>query len=155
MPLRKIKQYLDQQDVKYVSILHSSAYTAQEIAAKAHIPGKDLAKTVILKLDGEMAMAVLPASYRVDFERCKSATGAKKVELASEEEFKYTFGDCEVGAMPPFGNLYDMDVYVAKPLTGDESIAFNACSHHELIKMDYKDFEKLVKPKVVDIATPA
>lgn len=147
MPSKKLKAFLDENKVKYISIQHSSAYTAQEIAAIAHIPGKDLAKTVIIKIDGKMAMAVLPASYKVSFDNLKSALGVNEVRLAYEQEFMDKFPDCEVGAMPPFGNIYGMDVYVAESLAEDEEIAFNACNHTELIKMSFSDFEKLVKPK--------
>jgi len=149
MPVQKLKDFLDQHDVKYVTISHSKAYTAQAVAASAHIPGKEMAKTVIVKVDGRMAMAILPASYRVDFKLLKKAIGADKVELAKEEEFKFIFPKCEVGAMPPFGNLWDMDVYVAESLTDDEMIAFNAGSHTELIKLGFKDFMELVKPRIV------
>jgi len=147
MPSKKLKEFLDENKIKYVTIKHSSAFTAQEIAAIAHIPGKDLAKTVIIKIDGKMAMAVLPASYKVSFEELKEFFGLSEVRLAYEQEFIDKFPDCEVGAMPPFGNLYGMDVYVAESLAEDEEIAFNACSHTELIKMNFSDFEKLVKPK--------
>ncbi|MBK9098779.1 MAG: YbaK/EbsC family protein [bacterium] len=147
MPSKKLKAFLDENKVKYISIQHSSAYTAQEIAAIAHIPGKDLAKTVIIKIDGKMAMAVLPASYKVSFDNLKSSLGVNEVRLAYEQEFMDKFPDCEVGAMPPFGNIYGMDVYVAETLAEDEEIAFNACNHTELIKMSFSDFEKLVKPK--------
>ena len=102
---------------------------------------------MIVKIDGKLAMAVLPASYKVSFEQLKSELAADKVRLAYEQEFMDKFPDCEVGAMPPFGNLYGMDVYVAESLTEEEEIAFNACSHTELIKLKYKDFDKLVKPK--------
>ena len=149
MPARKLKQFLDSHNIKYVSIKHSEAYTAQEIAASAHIPGKELAKTVIVKIDGNMAMAVLPAGYKVEFELLKEAAKANKVELASEKEFKDVFPDCEIGAMPPFGNLYGLEVFVEKTLAGDKEIAFNAGSHIELIKLAYKDFENLVNPKVL------
>ena len=149
MPLGRLKEYLDKNNIKYVIIQHSIAYTTPEIAALAHIPGKELAKTVIIKIDGKMAMAVLPASYRVDFDSLKKALGAKKIEMATEKEFENIFSDCETGAMPPFGNLYDMDVYVAESLTEDNEITFNACSHRELIKLAYKDFENLVSPKTV------
>jgi Ala-tRNA(Pro) deacylase len=152
MPVNKLKDFLDSQDVKYVTITHSPAYTAQQIAASAHIPGKELAKTVVVKIDGKLAMAVLPASYKVDFDLLKEAAGAESVELAGEVEFKETFPGCEVGAMPPFGNLYGLDVYVAESLAEDDEIAFNACSHTELIKLSYADFEKLVKPKIVKMS---
>jgi Ala-tRNA(Pro) deacylase len=147
MPLTKIKEFLDGHNIKYTIIKHSSAYTAQEIAASAHISGKELAKTVMIKFDGKMAMAVLPASYKISFDDLKEVLGVEKVRLAYEQEFIDKFPDCEVGAMPPFGNLYGLEVYVAESLAEDEEIAFNACSHTELIRMKYDDFEKLAKPK--------
>ncbi len=149
MPINKLKAFLDEHRVKYVSITHSRAYTAQEIAASAHIPGKELAKTVMVRLDDDLAMAVLPASYQVDFDLLKGATGARKVELATEDEFKDLFPECELGAMPPFGNLYGMDVFVASTLAEDEEIAFNAGTHTELIRMAYPDFVRLVEPVVL------
>ena len=149
MPVKRLKEFLDSHNMKYVTISHSRAFTAQETATSAHIPGKELAKTVMVKTDGKMAMAVLPASYKVDFDLLKKATGSGKIEIADEEEFKGLFPGCEVGAMPPFGNLYGMDVFVAKSLTEDEEIAFNAGSHRELVRMAYKDFEGLVKPRVM------
>ena len=152
MPVRKLREFLDSQQVKYVTIKHSPAYTAQEIAASAHVRGKELAKTVIVTLDGQMAMAVLPASRKVGFDLLGQATGAESVQLASEQAFRDMFPGCEVGAMPPFGNLYGMDVYASKLLAEDEEIAFNAGSHTELIRLAYKDFERLVKPKVAHIA---
>ena len=150
MPAKKLKDFLDAKKAKYVAVTHAPAYTAQEIAALTHIPGKNLAKTVVVKLDGKMAMAVLPASRAVDFELLKKASGAAKAELASEDEFRDIFPECELGAMPPFGNLYDMPVYVDERLSEDEAIAFNAGSHKELFRMTYKDFEALVKPTVAD-----
>jgi Ala-tRNA(Pro) deacylase len=155
MPSKKLKTFLDENKVKYISVQHSSAYTAQEIAAIAHIPGKDLAKTVIIKIDGKMAMAVLPASYKVSFDSLKDTLGVKEVRLAYEQEFIDKFPDCEVGAMPPFGNIYGMDVFVAESLAEDEEIAFNACSHTELIKMSFSDFEKLAKPKRIKFSVPS
>ena len=149
MPINRLKEYLDDHNVEYITISHSRAFTAQTIAAKSHIPGKELAKSVIVIMDGKMVMAVLPASYRVDFPQLKIALGADKVDLAQEYEFKNKFPDCEVGAMPPFGNLYGIDVFVAKSLAESEEIAFNACTHSLLIKMRYEDFDKLVKPKIL------
>ena len=149
MPIEKLKAYLDSENIKYMIIRHSVAYTAPEIAALAHIPGKELAKTVIIKVDGELAMAVLPASFRIDFDSLKNVLHNKNVEIASEAEFENQFSDCEIGAMPPFGNLYNMDVYVAESLAEDNEITFNACSHRELIKMAYKDFENLVQPNIL------
>ena len=149
MPVQKLKEFLDSHNIKYVVISHSRAFTAQETAASAHVPAKELAKTVMVKMNGKMAMAVLPASCKVDFDLLKKDTGAATIEIANEKEFKDLFPDCEIGAMPPFGNLYGMDVFVAESLTEDKEIAFNAGSHRELVKMTYKDFEKLVKPKVI------
>jgi len=153
MPVRKLKEFLDSQNVKYVVISHSRAVTSQEVAASAHISGKEMAKTVMVKLDGKMAMAVLPASSRVNLDLLREASGAKQVDLAAELEFRELFPECEPGAMPPFGNLYGMPVFVSESLTKDEEIAFNAGSHTELIKLSYKDFEKLVKPKVAKLST--
>jgi Ala-tRNA(Pro) deacylase len=152
MPVRKVKELLDVENIKYVTVSHSVAYTAQEIAARAHVSGKNLAKTVMVKIDGKMAMAVLPSTYKVDFDLLAEAAGAKHVELATEAEFKDMFPDCDVGAMPPFGNLYGLDVFVAKTLAEDDEIAFNAGTHTELIKLPYAEYERLVKPKVVTIS---
>jgi Ala-tRNA(Pro) deacylase len=148
MPLKKLKDYLDSQKVKYESVAHYETYTSQETAQSAHISGWELAKTVMVKIGGKMAMAVLPASQKIDFALLKTAVGAT-VELATEQEFTDMFPDCEVGAMPPFGNLYGLQVYVAESLTRDKEIAFNAGSHIELIKLSYKDFSMLVKPTVI------
>ncbi len=148
MPVKKLKELLEKENVKYVSIYHSPTYTAQEIAASAHIPGKELAKTVILKLDGKMAMAVLPASYQVNFDLIKELSGASQVHLATENEFKNAFPDCDSGAMPPFGNLYGMAVFLDESLTRDQEIAFNAGSHRELIKLSYREYERLANPRI-------
>jgi Ala-tRNA(Pro) deacylase len=148
MPAGKLKEFLDSKRVKYVVISHAPAYTAQEIAALTHIPGKELAKTVIVKIDGKLAMAVVSASYVVEFERLKAAASASEAKLASEDEFKSRFPECEVGAMPPFGTLYDMPVWVDRVLAEDDEIAFNAGSHKELFRMAYKDFAELVAPKL-------
>ena len=152
MPITKLRKFLDQNKVKYTIISHSEAYSAQEVAASAHIPGREMAKTVMVKMDGKMSMVVLPASYRIDFDLLKKASGAKNVELASESEFKEIFPECDLGAMPPFGNLYGMEVYSAEKLTEDKEIAFNAGSYTELIRLSYGDFEKLVKPKVLKLS---
>lgn len=148
MPAKKLKSFLDENGVKYVTIKHSNAYTSQEIAASTHVSGKEFAKTVMIKIGEKMAMAVLPASYQVDFTLLQKIFERQKVALATEAEFKYFFPDCELGAMPPFGNLYDLEVYVAETLADDEMIAFNAGTHTEMIKMKYKDFERLVQPRV-------
>jgi len=148
MPVQKLKAYLDVANVRYVTVRHSSAFTAQQIAASAHVSGKEFAKTVMIKIDGDMAMAVLPAAYHIDFDSLREIFGTKNVTLASEPEFKDRFPDCDVGAMPPFGNLYGMDVFVAETLTKNKEIAFNAGSFTELIRLSYADYERLVKPRI-------
>jgi len=152
MPVETLKRFLDDHHVRYVTIRHSPAYTAQEIAASAHIPGQELAKTVILEIDGALAMAVLPASEHVEIGIFSGLIGANHVALASESRFAERFPDCEPGAMPPFGNLYGMRVFVAKDLTKDDVIAFNAGTHTELIQLAFEDYLRLVEPEVVDFA---
>jgi Ala-tRNA(Pro) deacylase len=152
MPVNRLKSYLDEQKIKYITINHSLAYTAQEIAAAAHIHGRELAKTLIVKLDGKMAMAIVPANCKLDLKQLQKASGAREAELADEKEFQDLFPNCAVGAMPPFGNLYSMAVYADQSLKEDERIAFNACSHTELIQLAFEDFERLVKPEIAPIA---
>jgi Ala-tRNA(Pro) deacylase len=153
MPVKKLKQFLDENQVKYVSIVHSRAYTAQEVAESAHLSGRYMAKVVIVDLDGLLAMAVLPADRKVVLGDLRDMTGAGYVRFALEKDFKARFPDCEIGAMPPFGNLYGMEVFAAEALAENEEIAFNAGSHEEIIKMAYDDFERLVKPKVLNFTT--
>jgi Ala-tRNA(Pro) deacylase len=152
MPVRKLREFLDAQQIKYVTIQHSPAYTAQEVAASAHVRGIELAKTVMVTLDGRMAMVVLPASRKIGFDLLREVAAVGNAQLASEQAFCDMFPGCEVGAMPPFGNLYDMDVYVSPLLAADKEIVFNAGSHTELIRMAYEDFVRLVKPKVARVA---
>ena len=149
MPARKLKDFLDRHKVKYVVIQHSTAYSSSEIAASAHVKGKTLAKTVIVRVDGTDTMAVLPSSYHVNLEKLRIATRSGSAVLSAEGEFAKEFPGCDEGAMPPFGNLYGMPVYVDPSLAEDEQIAFNACTHTELIQMAYKDFVELVKPTVI------
>jgi Ala-tRNA(Pro) deacylase len=151
MPVKKLKDFLDGHGTKYITIRHSRAYTAQETAQSAHIPGRKLAKTVMVKVDGKMAMVVVRGPDHVNLGDLKRAIGAAKVELATEAEFKRLFPDCEIGAMPPFGNLYDMEVFASSKLAEDDEIAFNAGSHTELIQLAYADFARLVSPKVVNL----
>ncbi len=149
MPVKKLREFLDSKSIPYKAISHAVAYTATEIATLTHISNKELAKTVIVKIDGTLAMAVLPASYDVDVSALRAATGARSVTLAKESEFEDRFPECEIGAMPPFGNLYGMPVYVDESLTKDKDIAFNAGSHDELLQVSYDDFAWLVKPTVL------
>jgi Ala-tRNA(Pro) deacylase len=153
MPARKLKEFLDSRGVKYVSVQHSPAFTAQEIAASAHVSGRDFAKTIIVKIEGTMAMIVLPANRKLVLSDLREMLETEHVKLAGEDEFKDAFPDCELGAMPPFGNLYGMPVYVASSLTTEPEIAFNAGSHTEIIKVAYRDFEQLVSPKTIDFVT--
>lgn len=153
MPVDKLKTFLDEHHIKYVAITHSRSYTAQEVADSAHIAGKELAKTVIVKVGDRLAMAVLPAPDMVSIERLRAVTGTRDIEIATENEFSGIFPNCEVGAMPPFGNLWDMDVFVDQRLREDERIAFNAGTHTELVQLAYSDFERLVRPTVAHIST--
>jgi Ala-tRNA(Pro) deacylase len=153
MSLSKLRQFLDSYFIKYVVISHSVAYTAGGIAALTHIPGKEVAKTVIVKIDDALGMAVVSASQHVDLELLKAATNAKSVRLAAEDEFKDRFPDCETGAMPPFGNLYGMSVFADETLSRDKEIVFNAGSHRELVRLAWEDFERLVQPKLMKLAT--
>ena|ERR1700730_3472817 len=152
MPIKKLQEFLDGHHIKYVVISHSVAYTAQGVAALTHISGKELAKTVIVKIDGALAMALLPASLHIDLSQLRSAASAKNVALASEEEFKERSPDCETGAMPPFGNLYDMPVFADESLARDKEVAFNAGSHRKLVRLAREDFVSLVEPKIVRFA---
>jgi len=149
MACDRLMEYLDEESVRYVLMKHSPAFTAQEVAAAAHIPGQEVAKVVVVKLDGSMALVVLPAPEMIRMDRLRDEVGAEVVELASEEEFRDQFPDCEVGAMPPFGNLFDMRTFVEESLTRDDEIAFNAGTHTELVRMFYSDFERLVKPEIL------
>jgi Ala-tRNA(Pro) deacylase len=151
MPLSKLREFLDTHNVKYLVLSHSIAYTAQGIAALMHVSGKKLAKTVIVRVDGTLAMAVVPASSHVDLDLLRTAAGAQTVEIASEQEFKDAFPDCETGAMPPFGNLYGMAVYADPSLGESEEITFNAGTHRELVRMTWADMVRLVNPKVVNL----
>jgi Ala-tRNA(Pro) deacylase len=151
MTLSKLRNFLDSHHVKYLVISHSLAYTAQGVAALAHVSGKKLAKTVVVKIDGILAMAVIPAPCHVDLERVRRLTGAQTVEVASEAEFKDAFPDCETGAMPPFGNLYDMPVYADAALAENEEITFSAGTHRELVRMSWEDMLRLVSPTVDEL----
>jgi Ala-tRNA(Pro) deacylase len=153
MPATRLKLFLDSQRVPYQSIQHPPAYTSQEVAATAHVPGREMAKTVMVWVDGELSMVVLPASARVNLDLLREAAGAHRVELASERDFRDIFPGCEVGAMPPFGNLYGIKVFVADTLSADEEIVFNAGTHTEVIRIRYNDFQRLVHPWPVCVST--
>ena len=147
-----IKEFLDSHQVPYQFCTHSPAYTAQGLAHAQHVSGKELAKVVMVVADERMIMTVLPGSHRVSLERLARILEAKSVRLATEDEFRNLFPDCELGAMPPFGNLYHLDVWIDEALRNHPSIVFNAGSHIETIQMNYADFERLVAPKVSSFA---
>jgi Ala-tRNA(Pro) deacylase len=152
MPATKLQSYLDQHGIKYLVIQHSPAHTSQEVAARMHIHGWELAKTTIVKLDGALAMAVLPAPSRVDVEMLRRVTGAHSAALATEKEFEHLFPGCDLGAMPPFGNLYGLAVYVDEQLVTGGSIVFKAGTHGEVIRMEFPDFQRLVQPRIYAFA---
>ncbi|MFP4145739.1 MAG: aminoacyl-tRNA deacylase [Phycisphaeraceae bacterium] len=155
MPLDRLTDYLDTHQIKYQVIHHSPAYTAQEIAAAAHIPGREVAKTVVVEIDGKMHVIALPAPAKVDFARLREQLQARNATLASESRFQDRFPGCELGAMPPLGSLFEMPVIVDEALTRDEVIYFNACSHRELIRMRFEDFARLEHPKVLKLSAVA
>jgi Ala-tRNA(Pro) deacylase len=144
----RLKTFLDGNHVAYATLHHPIAFTAQGVAAVTHVHGRELAKTVVVRADGRFVLAVLPAPGRVDLKRFREVVGADLVSLATEAEFEGMFPGCEPGAMPPFGNLYGLPVYVDEKLTLDRQIVFNAGTHSEAVRMDYGDFERLVQPKV-------
>jgi len=152
MPIKQLAEFLDSHHIKYTTISHSLAYTAQGVAALTHTPGEEMAKTVIVRIDEGLVMAVLPASCHVDLAMLRVETGAKAISLASETDFMDRFPGCESGAMPPFGNLYGMPVFVDESLTKAKEIAFNAGSHRELMRLAYEDFAQLVQPTVLRFA---
>jgi Ala-tRNA(Pro) deacylase len=152
MPIHTLTELLDRHNIKYTIITHSPAYTAQGIAALTHIPGQEMAKTVIVNIDDALTMVVLPASCQVDLAALRRATRANSVTLAREKDFLHRFPACETGAMPPFGNLYGMNVFVDESLTQDKEIAFNAGSHWELMRLAYEDFARVVQPMVLRFA---
>jgi len=148
---QNLSNYLQSHKVKFSTISHTPAYTAQEIAAAAHVPGMALAKSVVLKIDGKLCILVEPAKYRVNLKQLREELGARSVELAHEYEFEDSFPGCETGAIPPIGELFDVDVYIDDVIKHQDDIAFSGGNHSELIKMRYSDFEKLVKPKHVHL----
>ncbi len=152
--LKRLKKYLDENNIKYIVIAHSPSHTGQELAETVHISGKEIAKTVILKTEDQYVMAVLPASRMIDVEYLEEYIGAQGLRLAEESEFNELFPDCELGAMPPFGNLYGIPVYSASALSDDEEIVFNAGTHTDAIRMSYKDYADLVKPTVIHFSEP-
>ena len=148
----RLENYLRENRVPFEEQRHPRVVSAQEVAASEHVPGRMLAKTVMVLADGEMVMLALPAPYQVDLEKAAAALGVDEARLAEEEEFEDSFPDCEVGAMPPFGNLYGVPVYVEKTLAEDETMVFRSGTHTETMSVSYSDFERLVEPTVAQFA---
>ncbi len=148
--LKRLKEFLDKNKVKYSVKGHTEVYTAQEVAAVQHVPGQQLVKTVMVKVGDKFVMTALPASYEIEFAKLKKILGEKDVRLAKEEEFKDLFPDCDIGAMPPFGNLYNIPTYIDKSLTEDEEIVFEAGTHKDSVRLKFEDYEKLVQPKIAE-----
>src|SRR5258708_851621 len=148
----QIQEFLDENAMKYHTIHHPPAFTAQEIAALAHVPGRSMAKTVAVKLDGKLVLAVVPAMKYVDLMRVREATGATQAELATENDFYDRFMGCEIGAMPPFGNLFGMETFVDRNLAAQPQIAFNAGSHTDVITMSFADYTRLTHPHLAELA---
>lgn len=149
MLCKRLTNYLEDHDVAFSTITHPLSFTAEGIARVSHIPGRMMAKSVVLNADGKWVMAVMPANKKIDLNKVKEILSTKTTELANENNLKDIFPDCEIGAMPPFGNLYGMDVIVSADLTLDEEIAFNAGDHRELMEVNYKDYARLVHPQVM------
>jgi Ala-tRNA(Pro) deacylase len=153
--LTKLKEFLDANGVPYEVRTHPRAFTAQEVAAAEHVPGRELAKVVMVRNGGDFLMAVLPAPDHVALEGLAKAAGKPRLRLATEDEFASLFPGCEPGAMPPFGNLYGIPVWVEKSLTRDEHIVFNAGNHEQTVHMAYADFARFVRPSVASFRAAA
>jgi Ala-tRNA(Pro) deacylase len=148
----RLEEYLRNHGVQFEAQHHRVAYTAQDVAASEHIPGKYLAKVVMVVADGRLVMLALPAPHHVELDRARAALNASEVRLATESELSGAFQDCEVGALPPFGNLYNVPVYVDPYLAEDEWIVYRAGTHTDTHKISYADFERLVHPTTAEIA---
>jgi Ala-tRNA(Pro) deacylase len=154
MATRRIIEFLNGNNIKYVMTTHSPAYTAQEVAAAAHVPGRQFAKAVIVRIDGELAMAVVPATCKVDTFALRSALGAEFVEVVDKPVIAERFEGCQLGAMPPLGNLFGMQTYVDREIAKSDDIAFNAGTHSDVVWMRFDDYRRLVHPKLLHIAIP-
>jgi len=151
---RRVKEYLEENRIPYTHCTHRLAYTAQEVAAAQHVPGREMAKTIVIKSDERFVLVILPAVRKIDMKALRSELPFKHAELATEREFASLFPDSELGAMVPLGNLYRLPVYVDQSLSADENIVFNAGTHVDTIKMKYADFERLVQPTKINTAIP-
>jgi Ala-tRNA(Pro) deacylase len=150
--LGDVMDYLKHNNVQYEVIEHVPAFSAHEVAVVSHVPEKDLAKTLIVNADGKFYMVIMPADHRLDDHLLHDVLKAKHVHLASEEDLQQIFPDCEVGAMPPFGNLYALPVFTDKAMADDDVIVFNACSHTKSIRLKMYDYLRLVKPVIAEFS---
>ncbi len=148
MPSKRVKSLLDNAGVSYEMMEHDTAFTSLEVAAATHVKARELAKAVMLKSSGHTVMAVIPATCKINFDLAESFLKSQDVSLAAEEEFSPLFPDCERGAMPPFGELYGVDVIADEKLAKDREIVFNAGTHHEIMRMSFEDWKNLVKPRM-------
>lgn len=148
----RMEQYFRENGVGYQVLTHPQAYTMPEVAAALHISGKQVAKVVMVKADDRIVMLVVPSPYRLDFAKVREMLGAQEVTLAREEEFADLFPDCAVGAMPPFGNLYGVPVYVDEALAAQKEMVFRVGTHNEVMKIAYEDFARLAQPQVASFA---
>jgi Ala-tRNA(Pro) deacylase len=151
---QRLKDFLNQQGISYETLRHDAAFTAQQLAASLHVPGRQFVKVVVVKLDGNPVLAVMPAPLRINFKQLAAAGGAKKCSLASESEFQQLFSDCDLGAMPPFGKLYNLPTYAEETLAADREIVFNAGTHTEAIRMSYADFARLSQARLAKFGEP-
>lgn len=149
---QRLEQYLRENGASFEVMTHAQVYTMQEVAAALHVSGKQVAKVVMVKAGGKMVMLVVPAPSRLNFAQLRTVLGVKKVGLAKEEEFGPLFADCVTGAMPPFGNLYDLPVYVDQALTEEADIVFRIGTHRHTMKVAYADFSRLAQPTVGEFA---
>lgn len=152
MPLSRLRKYLDKNSISYTLVSRPPVFTFQGTTVIVHAPGRQVAKTVMVKIDGELALTVLPAASHVDISAFRHEAGVRSAEFATDEEFRDRFPECEIGTMPPFGDLHGLEVFADETLSRNEEITFNARSHRELIQMPWNDFERVVKPTVIRLA---
>lgn len=153
--LQKLLAYLNENGVEYTHHSHPTAYTAREVASLEHVSAHEVAKVVVFFSENGYGMAVLPGDCMLDLENLRNSLGVSRLRLATESELSDLFPECELGAMPPFGNLCNLPIFVDNSLAGEEMIAFNAGTHRDVIYMKYKDFERLAKPKIMGLSRHA
>jgi Ala-tRNA(Pro) deacylase len=148
----RLEQYLRENGAGFEVMTHSQVFTMQEVAAALHVPGNQVAKVIIVKAGDELSMFVLPAPYRLNIDQVCTLLGVRKARLANEEEFASLFPDCATGAMPPFGNLYGLPLFVDQSLAEEKNIVFRIGTHRETMKLAYADFSRLAQPIVAEFA---